>query len=377
MLGDFDVLFIDDEPDKYRDGLQGALEPLGLRAEVVHPDEVTKEHLAKCQLSLVDLKLTTWDPPRNSICGYTTRGDALIPVLRSHIQKRYAPTAFALLTNEPEDVASGIAQERAPYVAGQLRGFEWMFSKLELDSNAEHIRALVEATRSLNDIDKEPQAIDIDDVADWLSAPKDATGERLEATLLAIEQSRPPLHDIRHTSHTIALLRWLLHRILPYPGLLVGEYEVACRLGMSFERWSQGVEREDGVFNALLEFQYAGPAREMFTRRWWRPYIEDWLYQVTAGKSISPTAVRMALEDIPQTLSIGESIADAVPVVAKGTFQSYRIASRSDCVRVQPDDRPAFADAAWALKSDIATKGGDGIPLAIVLREDLADLESI
>jgi hypothetical protein len=122
--------------------------------------------------------------------------------------------------------------------------------------------------------------------------------------------------------------------------------ELASRLGATH----QSVERalaEAPLGDLLHSARYAGILHDFAGTRWWRAGIEDVLWQITEGQSYDPDAVHGALIQLAPGL---ERLGVSDPVVCISANLNARefIAPAKECVRVQPDDWPPFADTAWA-----------------------------
>jgi hypothetical protein len=364
------ALFVDDNSDELKRQLNADW-PKSLDVPVVRdPSKVTSEHLKDVDVCFVDFDLKEWHDRldkegKNESCIATRPkdGHALIAVLRSYVGRDHPVTAFCMLTNKLGEVAVGIPAQRTPYTASRVHGYDWVINKDDANLPGK-IEAMVLAAASLNQIKPD----DINSIFDWLgpSTPKAVedyefdwdepdemeASRHFESTKLAIEQCRPPVHDIEAPAHAVVVLRWLLHRILPYPSFLIGEKVLSSRLGI---RPSLLADLES-VWADLKDCRYSGPGAGLFDIRWWRPEIERLLYSETDGRSLNPDVVRSVIQnrlggngEVPL-----EWIDDAVPVLDPQTLQYADVDTRDACIEVHPDDWPEFADTPWMRIEDAA-----------------------
>lgn len=347
---DIRVIIIDDRPDEAR-----ALgQELGAAAGVFGPDELATSDLRDADVVLVDYDLSEWevairddDPARSPADGL-----ALAAVLRSHAMPDYRegrPVAFALHSSQLQRIGGNLAQEIREHAIARVHNLEWVFDKKaggEVPPLADRVRELAEAVRSLPD--------------DWPSEPG-AAMDVLAALLgwrdgrpgagLAREQilrCHPPLHELSAATDGLTCLRWLAHRILPYPCFLYDERHVGVRLGLEAAEIRQlGEERESELSQALAVCRYDGVLKGFVGPRWWRASLDYWLWDLGEGDAPAGEELHALLEERAGRELRSLGILD--PVVVLGpTYQSLPTpASATDAVRIQPDDWPPFADDAW------------------------------
>lgn len=345
------ALFIDDNPEDLLNALRPAWPDKLEDLEVLDPSEVVPSHFENVDACFVDFDLSEWhsrlDEEEGTSSCIATRpkdGHALIAVLRSYIDKNHTATAFCMLTNRLGKVADGIPNQRTPYTASRAHGYDWVLDKDE-KRVLERIESVTDASNSLKYISKD----NIRSVFDWLEPSRTESGQHFESTELAIERCRPPVHDFLEPAHSLVVLRWLLHRVLPYPSFLIGTNVLAARLGVKPQLLPELEEK----WSELNACRYNGPGNMLFECRWWRPAVERLLRATTNGQSLNPTAVWEAIQkNCSIEFSEGSKIEEAVPTLDPITLQFSDVKERSDCIEVRPDDWPEFADAPWMLTSD-------------------------
>ena len=98
--------------------------------------------------------------------------------------------------------------------------------------------------------------------------------------------------------------------------------------------------------------------------RWWRAGVDDLVWTWTEGN----TNAEAVLAHLKSLGLKGLRPGPDDPVVAVNNhYVSFKVVSATDAVRIRPDDWPPFADAAWAITSDVK----DDLKLrALVVSED-------
>lgn len=344
------IVFVDDNPDD----VTRFVESLAGRAEckAAHPQDLTIEDLASASLVLVDSRLENW-PERDALPQIALKpldGKALAAVLRAHAEsaKRNGLTAFALLTAHLEDYSESVQTDNKEQALASSNNLEWVFRKTtDLPTLTNQFLILAGAVTLL------PKK--------WpLSNPEET--QRLLAQLLAIkeernwasralvdvEKCRPPVRELSEWSHGIELLRWLLHRIIPYPCFLWDRIRVAARLHMTVTSLDRALGSESELANALRECEYTGVASQFLGRRWWRAGLESKLWDMSDSKPFDVNTLKAALSGRSSTAI--EWAAQDDPIVC--VDEHYRTLEDffdiSSAVRLMLDDWPSYADVPWA-----------------------------
>lgn len=171
-----------------------------------------------------------------------------------------------------------------------------------------------------------------------------------KAAASAVEAALPPIsQDPGDTAAAprspTSLVRWLLHRALPYPGLFVSDLQAAARLGVRPEAMEVLCGGDSTWSRSLAAGIYRGPGATLFSRRWWTAAIDlaalDLFDAVERtgdhAKAITELAGRaVELLDIPSPV-----------VVYDQQFVETNIVALETAVQVRPPGWPIEAMLPW------------------------------
>ncbi len=375
-----EILIIDDKPDQVT--LTALLiQTRGIVAKVLHPEEVDVSDVSSADLVLVDYQLDdeNWAKRQEGpIARQPKDGLALASLLRRHVHgvERASPTAFGILSSEVGKLAFPLPAENRLHVLARLNNLEWVFEKStpgKPDRLGEQVVELANAVKQLPakwpKDDAKEAAILLMKVLGLKDECNDQT-QLLEDVTACI----PPIHELSEWSHGLAIIRWLLHRILPYPCFLWDSYHLAARLRVDHRWLIEALSSTTGLGGWLAEAQYDGLLRNFSGRRWWRGRVERLLWDATQQKSFDVDAVYRAVSAKHGTDAKPSSPPDHPLVCVNDNFQPLEhFSSRTDCVRIQPDDWPSYADQAWT--TTVLAKSDSGLR-AIVVSEDRGKLDA-
>ena len=340
------ILFVDDRPDE----LGPYKELIRDRADVsiIHPEEVDATRLSASDLVLIDYKIDYW-PAREEVKQVGLRpltGVALAAILRDYINDpklSSSPVAFGILSGRIQELSSGLPVVHRRQVLAANNNLEWIFSKSDSQLVAEQAISLADAVARLpkdwgaGSTHAEPR----DQLFSLLSLPNSDWQTRAAED---VERCHPPLHELSEWSHGMAIVRWLLHLILPYPCFLFNSIELAQRLRVLPEILDNALAHP-GFKNLLEGASYTGILATFDGERWWRSGVESILWDVTAGRSFDVTAVHSHIRSLGIDV---EPLAIENPVIALDeSYARVDLVARRDAVRIQPDQWPAFAEPAW------------------------------
>jgi hypothetical protein len=154
----------------------------------------------------------------------------------------------------------------------------------------------------------------------------------------------PPIHELSEATHSLAVLRWLAHRILPYPTFLVDRFYTAARLRVSPATVSRLLEENGDIAEQLGGCLYGGILDSLMGPRWWRAGIDALVWEWTDGSLDTERVVT----SIGERSAVELEPAPDEPVVIVGlNYQPQEILPVQDAVRIRLDDWPPFADDAW------------------------------
>jgi hypothetical protein len=362
------VLFVDDDELANQQQLQAALAQYDVEVRLRAPEEVYQSDLRWAELVVVDYFLTDWPErdvesvarsPQDGLAAIGSMRSTLLPPLaeRGPGSSPLQAVAFALWSANLSEASFNLPSEVLPHVFSRENNLEWAFRRdqMLMGPAGQQVALLAHAVRELPDrwpaeqTDAEEQLFSMLGLAD-----DDATGQdfanfwRTDARKEALG-CRPPLHELSARSHGLALVRWLLHRIFPYPCFLLDDLQLRARMRVDD---LEGGEGELPLMEALSPYRYTGIMANFDGRRWWRAGIEDWLFTATDGQSGNPRAVAEAA--LRHGARTDRTWIRPVVVIGGDLARSEEFAEVEETVRVRPDDWPVFADTAYARRSEVA-----------------------
>lgn len=343
------VLVVDDDDDA-QTAFAERLNMIGVSASVMHPQAVDIESITNSQLVLVDYLLERWieRDELNVVALNPRRGSSLIAVFRDqldelHEQAAVPPVAFALRTLRIDKIPSRFPQPITQHAYARANNFEWVFDKEETATTPRRVAELAIAVQRLPP-DWDTTTSELGPAAELLAVPDDQPWA-LDAVNDVIA-CHPPLHELSNASDGLAFLRWLLHRILPYPCFLYDEHRIAARLGIPLSAVTGQLEPGSSrLADALDSARYRGVLQSFLGPRWWRVGVESALWDLAQGNSFDPTTLRNLLAEYLHEV---EGPAIRFPVLGLGGDYQYFDAplELSASLRIQPDDWPPFAEDA-------------------------------
>ncbi len=314
------TLFIDDDL-AFAQGAAVGLGASGFSATARHPSTVSPADVSGASLVVLDEYLEDWARPADPATTAPADGLAVGSVLRS--QK--PSLCVAILTGALDRLADGVPTAFGEHHIAALRDVEWVFSKQDAQST-ERIAMLADAIQGI------PASLTPDVLTTWLRIPDQAWADDATEHLT---RCRPPLAPRQNSSGTRPLLRWLLQRALPYPTFLLTDSRTAMVLNISPSSIDTLL---DGDAPALAACRYEGPLATFLGRRWWRAGLDHLVEQPATLPRLEALQER---SDTMLVMPLGDNLDELVPSPV------------DDCVRIYPDGWPAFADQAWALRTDI------------------------
>jgi hypothetical protein len=369
------ILIVDDQNGQA--GIKSLLETGGLaHVTVRHPNEVDDTDLDGKHLLLVDFQLDHW-PERDNMDTPSLKpidGLALAAVLRRHLHTRSCPAAVAIHTGKMVNLTSPLPPEHREHVIARLNNLEWVFKKAtpgHENSLAAQLASLAKAVSQLP--------------ASWAPAssseplgqllpllglrPSDPQVDRI---IDDVTSCLPPIHELSEWSHGLAIIRWYLHRILPYPCFLWDTHRLASRLRLSVPDLRQELLPGTPLQKALATCEYKGVLANFLGPRWWRAKIESLLWSKTAGSSSQPAAVQDWINKTSRKALKGLPFTETPVICIDSDYQPLNdFYSVQDAIRIRPDDWPPYADQAWTTRALAAENPSLH---ALVIREDQEEL---
>ena len=343
------VLIVDDRPDDERVSVQQFAR--GIDVAVLHPEDVAEHDLQAAHLILVDYLLEDWAERDNqsSLSLKPLNGLALTATLREHLREdrsRRSVPAFALRSAHLDRLSDPFPTGQREHTIARTHDLEWVFPKVPAASDVwQQIESLARAVRELptswpqDDSESTSQT-----VSKLLAIPDDSW--RLNA-FRDIEDCHAPIHQLSEMSHGLALLRWMLHRILPYPCFLWDVHYLAARFRVTSESLRHALSEDDDFARLLSSFQYNGILHDFLGKRWWRAGLETYIWDSTDG---NPFDIQAFIVQRASDFGVRiEPLEFIQPVVCVDSLFSPLpdLSPIEDALRIQPDDWPAYADQAW------------------------------
>ena len=341
------VILVDDNEEELRSLSEQVKQAGAESSEVFSPGQVREDDLIQSDLVIVDYTLDEWIDPiaLDQISLKPIDGIALAAVLRQHSGRlrEFTPTGFALITGKIDKLGP-LPDEWRPHVISRLHNLEWLFEKRQqADKNATQIVSLARAVSGLAET---TELGTIDGLMKLLNVSDHELKDRFKEAVL---RCRPPIHHLSQGSNGLVLLRWLLHRILPYTAFLFDSIHLAARLGTTADSLSVALGNESALEKLFRPYLYTGPLDTFDGTRWWREGIEQVLWDITDGKSSSDEAVLTSFKEQEIDLEPTKLIRPVVTVDQTLKKQS-EFAALEDVVALQLDDWPSYAEPAYMRK---------------------------
>jgi len=364
------ILVVDDEPEKVA-LFQGQAD---VTVSVVHPQDLEKKDLVSANAILVDQVLNNWtlDPTPSFSCT-PTDGLALAAIIRSHLRSldSGAPTAVCLYSGALSTLVDEV--EPQEHLVARAFGLEWAFPKqprAEMPTIDVQVASLARAVEVLP---RSWTADDPDQLAEQLTALLGLGDQAwLAGAWGEVERSRPPMHRLSAWTDGLAVLRWLLHRILPYPCFLLSLPLLALRLRADVTWLRTALGSSEALRTAFAPADYQGALAGFLGARWWSAGVDHQIRDVLGDGSGSYKSLHDWLAKTSGLDFVPLATPEPVPTYDEtGRFQSLE--PMRSCVRIQLDDWPAFADDSWT-RADTALE--TPALRRLVLAADMNVLES-
>lgn len=339
------ILCIDDEVDKVQ-------ETLGSDFIVRHPEYLTIEEIMAARLVLVDYRLEDWpDRVGLPISRSPMDGLALTATIASAARqcRKAAPTAFALYSGDYSALASGTGPMRE-HVVARAYNVEWVFTKGAADIR-QQCTVLQQALSSLPETwptDANAASAVLHDLLKLQDV------EWREAATEAVERAFPPIMEVSTWTDGVAVLRWLLHRVFPYPAFLADNVGLALELRVE-PKWLDHALEVRAFCEWLAEAEYKGALGGFDRQRWWTQGVSALRWRLASDGSIAQFHRELAG-------IVGRDVVPLkfkVPVaVVRADGDVYDLEEASRAVPVHVDDWPAFAAPPYMRISDVVGNPG-------------------
>lgn len=341
------ILVVDDEPERIEDslGIEAELENASL--VVRHPQKVTQNDLVSCTVVVVDHYLDHWlERDDQPLAMQPADGFAVAAVIRSQLSADRPGPAIAILTARLIELAGVMPVKAAEYLLAWQHDLEWVFSK-----GSEVAPRLIAMSRAVEKLrEMWAPSLELDDLTSgWLEL------QDVEWRAVALDhvfQTHPPIHAVSAQTTGASVLRWFLHRVLPYPAFLIDIFWTATRLGVTAGWLKEELQTDSGLSAQLSDCRYSGAFADFSGPRWWRAGLAGLIAELSDGQPFDRTALRAGIRRVTSTEP--DFLTEERPVLAVDpeTMESTRIVEVDLATRINPDGWPAYADDAWASVAD-------------------------
>ena len=341
------ILVVDDDPESVESSLGIEVPPEDANLVIRHPQNVTPNDLANCTVVVVDHYLDHW-PERDDqhLTMKPANGFAVAAVIRSQLPADRPGPAIAILTGKLALLAGAVPSKAAEYLLAWQYDLEWVFAKGS--TVAPRLIAMSRAVEKLREV--WPPPFELDALASgWLDLQDvDWRAVALDHVFL----TRPPIHAVSARPAGASVLRWFLHRVLPYPAFLTDIFWTATRLGVAVGWLEEELRTDSGLGARLSGCQYSGAFADFLGPRWWRAGLADLITELSDGQPFDRTALQAGIRRV--TVTEPDFLTEEHPVLAVDpkTMEPTRIVEVDLATRINPDGWPVYADDAWALVAD-------------------------
>lgn len=347
------VIVIDDEPDK-QIALKLALQNQA-DVTILYPNDIFEGDLLNPDLVLIDYSLEEWKEKEGIelISTRPTDGLALAAVIRSFLNstEKESPTAFALHSGKLTDLSDELPPSNREHAIARVNNLEWVFQKATANKGFTLSQQIVSLAESVSRLPKAWPSADVEKmqelVCDLLQLDMDSEKAWIIEAWEDIEKCHPPIHELSKSSHGLAFLRWLLHKILPYPCFLRDTHWLAARFRVSHQWLTDVLVHENSLSERLFSCQYKGILSGFMGNRWWRAGVEAFIWEATNANPFAMDVFHAALSEITGSTPTPIHVTQPVVCVDENYKALDEPLDMEDAVRIQPDDWPPYADDAW------------------------------
>lgn len=353
MSAPYKVLVIDDDwqPDF-----------INLQPDVTHPRDdsfgKTIEAMGDYEVILIDQNLGL-EPPLSLTAS---DGTSLVGHFRSWARRHHVQVPpLVITTSNAEAFANEVPVVGPPLpLRGTFAGrehrlaptldVEWLLAKSDSDLTVK-ISSLAAAWRCLGGTGSG---------VDWLREPLGLTETGSAGTPAwyglideTLREARAPVLDEGAAPASLAgpILRWLLHRALPYPGLFVSDVYAAWSLGVTKDSLVQHASQNATTNDPLMACRYRGILASLFPRRWWSVGINTFVWELDqelSGADVRGSSRQVLLDKKVNGKNLVDRPTAGTIVVCDVDLQETGEVDIADAVELRPPGWPIEAIPPWA-----------------------------
>ncbi len=231
---------------------------------------------------------------------------------------------------------------------------EWLLQKSDLRLS-EKVVSISKAWSSLLRCHGEPDALPA-----LLGLITDTTGQppgwRALARRAVTEATLPfQLGGVDDRVAARSTMRWLLHRTLAFPGVLVSDTHAAWALNVTQE--SLAAYAATGTAGILADCVYTGILSSLFPRRWWLAGLDllSWEIDRVMGTDGADRIVRQQyLDQILPGIGLVDHQTSGTVIAWSADLVEVGAIHTDDAVQLRPPGWPIDAISPWASRSDAA-----------------------
>ena len=356
MNSELPVIVVIDDDLTDANGIVGDLTAEPVRVVPMTPDSIEADELDSAQLIVVDYRLDNWEQ-RSSLENpglMPMNGLALIEVLRSYllaerVARGATPAGFVLYSGDGDafpEARLRYGTRHEPLIA-RLTNLDWFIFKGR--DQARRRNALLSLAAGFSEFGPAwPGASESEAEVYRLLALGDDELWQVDAREDVVACFGPIHGDLsqvaaRHRS-AAPFIRWLLHRILPYPSCLWPLEHVAAHLRIEVGALKALVESDTSALSGeLARVRYAGPFSSLLGDRWWKAGVTDLVWRLTGGNPFSGDVVNQRVSEAAGSTDGIIAGTPVVPVLNEDFDPDGELSPVDDVVRLQLDEWPPYA----------------------------------
>jgi hypothetical protein len=242
-------------------------------------------------LIITDLKL---DHMARSKPFWSIDGKVLNEFIRAKQRKNPNHPLLTIFSGNLDEVPNPEHHAGRPHILAQYLDADWVGDKTKGSEFRGQLLLLCDARRELQAGTCDPSTI----AEYWRSVFKlESDLSWSEEALKEIDRFQPPVQHLYGPGRDERIfLQWMTRVVFPYPTFLLDAYEVSIRLRLDpVQTAALLAEESSALRHALTSVRYGGILAGFAGDRWWRPGLNDWLWDLTGGNPYDGGQLRESL----------------------------------------------------------------------------------